>query len=635
LRLAPAVFSIDDAGLKYQDEPSGSYVNQRFVRGRKFGMLAGIKSEFAYVAGLMRVVKATRPITANPSRTLGDHLDDWTQRYGDKVALESATEKLSYREIGQRANAYARWALAQGFAKGEAVALMMPNRPEYVAIWMGLARVGVATALINTNLTGQALAHSLKAVHARAVIVDAEYQEVVAAAQTDFPAGTAVWAYGEGGGAARLDLERARLSGAPLAASERRALDINEIALYVYTSGTTGLPKAARITHSRALRAMYAFGAAIGASESDRAYMCLPMYHTNGGIIGPGLVLPFGGSGFIRERFSASAFWTEAAERGCTTFVYIGELCRYLLNTPEGPADRAHKIRACTGNGLRPDIFSAFQSRFGIARVLEFYAATEGNAAMINFDSRPGAIGRIPKWAASRFPVAVVAFNYETTMVTRGPDGRCRICGPDETGELIAEIRNDPKLPAARFDGYADEHATQQKVLHDVFKPGDSWFRTGDLVRRDEKNYFYFVDRIGDTFRWKGENVSTTEVAEALQQFHGVQEAVVYGVSVPGHDGRAGMAALVVDSVAGFDIKGLRAHIAARLPAYARPLFLRFRSHLDVTGTFKQRKGDLVKEGFDPARSTDPVYFDDRASDGYERVSETLISALGSGRIRF
>ncbi len=367
-------------------------------------MLAALKSELAYVTGLLRVVKATKSITSDPTRTLGDHLDDWVARSGDNAALWSATEKLSYRELGAHAHAYARWALAQGLNKGDAVALMMPNRPEYVAIWMGLASVGVATALINTNLVGPALAHSLNTVNARAAIVDAAYAGTFAAIREGVDPSTSIWFYGEVAGEPRLDLARASFSDAPLAGAEKRTLDINEVALYVYTSGTTGLPKAAKITHSRALRAMYAFGAAAKAVADDKAYICLPMYHTVGGLIGVGLALPFGGSAFIRERFSARSFWTDVIEQGCTTFAYIGELCRYLVNAPASSTDRAHKIRACTGNGLRPDIFSTFQSRFGIANVLEFYAATEGNAVMINFDSRPGAIGRVPNWAKRRFP---------------------------------------------------------------------------------------------------------------------------------------------------------------------------------------------------------------------------------------
>jgi len=598
-------------------------------------MLAALKSEIAYLRGLLRVVKATKPVTEVATKTLGDHLDEWVARSGDSPALSNETESLTYRQLGARSNAYARWAISQGLGKGDAVALMMPNRPEYLAIWFGLAGIGVATALINTNLTGPSLVHSLKSVNAKAAIVDPALAAAFATARPDLGSCTAIWSYGDAGNAdARLDLALAKLSGEPLSPSERPQVTINETAVYIYTSGTTGLPKAARITHSRALRIMYGFGAALGARPEDRSYMVLPMYHSNGGLIAPGLVLPFGGSGFIRERFSARAFWSDAIAQNCTTFVYIGELCRYLLNAPPTDLDTAHKIRACIGNGLRPDIFAAFQARFGIRNVLEFYAATEGNAVMMNFDSRPGSIGRIPKWAKSRFPVKVVAFDHDANAPKRDSAGRCRALGPDEVGELLAEIRDDPKMPAARFDGYADPQATKQKVLRDAFQPGDTWFRTGDLVKQDGKGYFYFVDRIGDTFRWKGENVSTTEVAETLQQFPGVQEAVVYGVAVPMHDGRAGMAALVVDTPATFDLDGLRAFVAERLPAYARPQFLRFRSQIEVTGTFKQRKVDLVAEGFDPRRVGDPVYFDDRTLGAYGPVRDAWMEGLETGEIR-
>jgi fatty-acyl-CoA synthase len=598
-------------------------------------MLAALKSEIAYLRGLLRVVKATKPVTAVATKTLGDHLDEWVGRSGDNPALANETESLTYRQLGARSNAYARWAVSQGLGKGDAVALIMPNRPEYLAIWFGLARVGVATALINTNLTGPSLVHSLKSVNARAAIVDRALASAFATARADLTAKTAIWSHGDAGNAdSRIDLAVDRLSGEPLAASERRNVTIDDTAVYIYTSGTTGLPKAARITHSRALRVMYGFGAALGARPDDRSYMVLPMYHSNGGLIAPGLVLPYGGSGFIRERFSARAFWSDSIAQNCTTFVYIGELCRYLLNAPPTDIDRAHGIRACIGNGLRPDIFAAFQARFGVRNVLEFYAATEGNAVMMNFDSRPGAIGRIPKWATNRFPVKVVAYDHDANAPVRDALGRCRELGPDEIGELLAEIRDDPKMPAARFDGYADPKATQQKVLRDAFKPGDTWFRTGDLVKQDSKGYFYFVDRIGDTFRWKGENVSTTEVAETLQQFPGVQEAVVYGVAVSRHDGRAGMAALVVDTPATFDLDGLHAFLAERLPAYARPMFLRFRSQIEVTGTFKQRKVDLVAEGFDTRRVGDPVYFDDRARSGYGPVRDDWLAGLESGEVR-
>jgi fatty-acyl-CoA synthase len=595
-------------------------------------MITRIRSELSYVAGLVRALRATKLVTNHPDRTLGDHLAEWAEKHGDKPALADDRESLSYRALDARANAYARWARSQGLAQGDAVALLMPNRPEYVAIWFGLARAGLGVALVNTNLTGVSLAHSFDVVAAKGIIVDATLMPAFETARALRQQNAPVFVYGgDAGSDARLD--GAGFSDAPLAAAERPLLTITDTALYIYTSGTTGLPKAARITHSRALRIMYGFAAAIAATADDRVYMYLPMYHTNGGVIALGVTLTAGGSAYIREKFSASGFWSDVARERCTLFVYIGELCRYLLNSPECAEERAHKIRACIGNGLRPDIYEAFQRRFGIRAVLEFYGSTEGNAVMFNLDFHPGAIGRIPSWAKSRFPMALIAYDVDADTHPRDAAGLCRECGAEEVGELFAEIRDDPKYPAARFDGYADAAATNAKIMRGVLKPGDAWFRTGDLMRRDAQGYFYFVDRIGDTFRWKGENVSTTQVAETISSFADVKEAIVYGVAVPKYDGRAGMAALVVGSIADFDFAGLRAHLEAALPAYARPLFLRFQPELDITGTFKPKKTELVAAGFDPGKVDDPLYYDDRSARAYRKLDAPHFAAIASGAI--
>ena len=511
-------------------------------------MLARLRSEYAYLSGMLRALRRTKPITANPTKTIGDYLDEWARRYADRPALANDSESYTYAALNARANAYARWALDQNLTKGDAVALMMPNRPEYLAIWFGLTRVGIAVALINTNLSGAALAHCVNAINMKAAIVDARSAAAFASARASFAHSIAVWSHGDAANDdPRLDLAIAEISGAPLEPGRRPEVVISDDALYIYTSGTTGKPKAARITHSRVLRVMIGVGSAVNGRADDRVYLFLPLYHTNGGLIAPGAALPFGGSCYIRERFSASGFWNDIVRERCTLFIYVGEICRYLYNAPASPAERAHKLRACVGNGLRSDIFAAFQQRFAIPQIIEFYASTEGNLLIINLDSRPGAIGRIPAWARRRFLVKIVAYDHEANTQKRDAHGRCIECKPGEAGELISQINNDPKMLAARFDGYADPAATRQKVLRDVFEPGDAWFRSGDLVRQDSDGYFYFVDRVGDTFRWKGENVSTIEVAETLARFSGVREAVVYGVAVPGHDGRAGMAALVVD----------------------------------------------------------------------------------------
>ena len=597
-------------------------------------MLARLKSEIAYVGGILRALKRTRPIAENRGLTLGDYLERWATTFGDKPALLSETETFTYRGLDARASRYARWARALGLGKGDAICLMMANRPEYVAIWLGMARAGVATALINTNLAGPSLAHSIAIVGAKAAIVDAHHLAPFATGLAKLPSPVPVFAHGESaGGESRVDLQVEGFSGEPLRPDERPALTIDDPALFIYTSGTTGLPKAARITHSRALRIMYGFAAAAEARADDRIYNCLPMYHSNGGVIAVGIALTAGGSCYIRERFSASEFWSDTIRRDCTMFIYVGELCRYLNNAPPGDQDRGHRLRMAVGNGLRPDIFAPFRSRFAIPQILEFYAATEGNVALFNFDSHPGAVGRLPFWAARRFPIRTVAFDVDAGVEKRDAAGHCLECGVDEPGELLGEISDDPGKPAAKFDGYCDPTATRAKILRDVFKPGDAWFRTGDLLKRDARGYYYFVDRIGDTFRWKGENVSTTEVAETISAYPGVLEATVYGVALPGHDGRAGMAAVVVDNVAEFDLAGLRVELAERLPAYARPLFLRFRPKLDLTGTFKPRKVELVAQGFDPERCGDPVYFDDRRAGGYVRVDADFVDAAGAGAI--
>jgi fatty-acyl-CoA synthase len=334
----------------------------------------------------------------------------------------------------------------------------------------------------------------------------------------------------------------------------------------------------------------------------------------------------------LREKFSAREFWDDIARWDCTLVQYIGELCRYLVNSPPHPKERAHRLRLVCGNGLRPDIWREFKERFHIPRIVEFYAATEGNVTIFNFEGKDGAVGRIPWFLAHRFPTKVVRFDVERQQPVRNEAGFCIECGPDEAGEVIGRILKDSSKPGARFEGYAMEQETEKKILRDVFAKGDIWFRTGDLMRKDADGYFYFVDRIGDTFRWKGENVATCEVAETLTSIPGVKEANVYGVRVGNLEGRAGMAALVTSE--SFDLAEFRRRSREDLPPYAVPLFVRMCEHSDITGTFKMRKYDLVDQGFDPNRMVDPVYFDNPETNRYESVDPTLFARIRDGQIR-
>jgi fatty-acyl-CoA synthase len=597
------------------------------------GWMARRASDLACLRGALRTLKMTTPIAKHPTRVFPVIIDELADRYGDAPALLSDLESFTYRELAARANQYARWTLAERIQKGDTVCLMMPNRPEYMALWLGITRVGGVVALLNSNLTGATLAHCINVVAPKHIIVAAELLERLETARALMTGEVKVWVHGEAGpGQARIDRAVDAFSGGKLADAETRQLTIEDRALFIYTSGTTGLPKAANMNHYRLMLAGHAFAGVMATRPTDRMYDCLPMYHTAGGLVATGSILVSGGSVVIREKFSAREFWDDIARWNCTIFQYIGEFCRYLLNSPPHPKETAHRLRLACGNGLRPDVWPDFKRRFGIPHIIEFYAATEGNVSLFNFEDKEGAVGRIPWFLERRFPTKVVRFDIDLQQPIRNPEGFCVECPPEEAGEVIGKILKDASKPGARFEGYATKVETEKKVLHDVFEKGDSWFRTGDLMRKDADGYFYFIDRIGDTFRWKGENVSTTEVEETIGQFPGVGETNVYGVSIPGRDGRAGMAALVVN--ARFDLAEFRNYLAQGLPDYARPLFLRLRGEMDVTSTFKQRKIDFVAQGFDPGATLDPIYFDDPAAKAFVRIDGALHDRIRDGGVR-
>jgi fatty-acyl-CoA synthase len=404
----------------------------------------------------------------------------------------------------------------------------------------------------------------------------------------------------------------------------------------IYTSGTTGLPKAANVSHRRIMQWSAWFAGLMDTGPRDRMYNCLPMYHSIGGVVAIGSLLVRGGSVVLADKFSARAFWDDIVAWDCTLFQYIGELCRYLVNAPPQDRERKHRLRLCCGNGLRADVWEKFQQRFSIPRILEFYAATEGNVSLYNVDGKPGAIGRVPSFLSHRFPLDLIRIDPDSGVPLRDANGRCIRCARGEAGEAIGKIRQGGAEPATRtggeFEGYTDAGETERKILRGVFAPGDAWYRTGDLMRMDADGFYYFIDRIGDTFRWKGENVATTEVATALLSFPGIVDACVYGVAVPGIEGAAGMATLVADRP--LDFAALREHLAERLPPYARPLFLRIGNSIDVTTTLKHKKSELQRHGFSPAATTDAIYFDSPEQKAYLSLDAALYERINRGAVR-
>jgi fatty-acyl-CoA synthase len=577
-----------------------------------------------------RAFETTGKAIRDPERILPRAVIEWAFKYGDVTALVSDRERLSFRALAARMNQYSRWALSAGVRSGETVALMMGNRPEYFAIWLGLTQMGAIVALIGPDLRAPALAHVLKVARARRVIIAAECADRCADAIASVDDAVEIWVHGDGrANAQRIDLAVSRRSGEPLAEGERRSITLNDRALRIFTSGTTGLPKAAEVSHRRLIVWSHWFAGLAGLTAADRLYNCLPMHHSVGGVVAVGAPLVFGGSVAISERFSARGFWDDIVRWDCTAFQYIGELCRYLVAAPSRFPMKAHRLRLAIGNGLSEEVWRAVLDRFGPLRILEFYASTESNVWLYNVEGKIGSIGRVPPYVALGDRIALARFDYNSQMPARGADGFCSRGAVGEIGEALGRICEDP---VARFEGYTEAIETEKKILRDVFEAGDAWMRTGDLMRRDAHGFYTFVDRIGDTFRWKGENIATLEVAGVLRACPGVAEAIVYGVSVPDADGRAGMALLKIDGQ--FDLGALVQRLES-LPRYARPLFLRLASEIETTETFKPRLRLYVEQGFDPERVADPLYVFEREREVYVPLNTNRHQAIQNGTIRF
>ncbi len=537
------------------------------------------------------------------------------------LAFEMGDERLSWRALADLSSRYARILAENGVRPGDNIVLMARNSPRYVAWVLAASRAGATAALINFHLTGAPLAHALKVSRAKLAIVDQVFADAVSPEHID---GGKVLTFGEPG----CDVERAleRGDSTPFPPVDRSGDDDY---VYIYTSGTTGLPKPCRISNTRAMPAGVMFGAVVfGLREGEKVYAPLPLYHSSALLIGAGSAIARRVPMAMREQFSASNFLPDVRRYQATAMLYIGELCRYLMSTPETSADRSHSLRIAVGNGLRPDVWVPFQKRYGIPMIREFYTATEAPGALLNWAGVPGAVGRMPGRGMGWLRLA--KFDVDSEEHVRGADGYMVEAGANEPGELLIRIPAKTALKGMDFRGYTDSKATDAKVLTDVFKKGDRYFRSGDLLRMDDLGFYSFVDRIGDTFRCKGENVSTAEVADVLSTTPGVLEVAVVGVRLPGHDGQWGLAAVVpqkgdVDMEAFF-------RAAKDLPGYARPRFVRILRSMATTSTHKHQKATLKKEGADPSVVTDPLFF--LGEQGYEPMNLARYVEILEGRAR-
>ena len=570
-----------------------------------------VVSVLAEVPTLLKLKKGMVPRPTSVADCFGARVEANAKTYGHRSAIRFEGQEVTWAEFNALANQYAHYMTDQGVVRGDTVSVIMENRIEFLALLVGLNKIGVTAGLINTNLTGKPLTHCITVTQSKKCIFGSEISAALNEVKADLELTegedyfevpglgqepTTNWAKNLSDGAD--EASDANPEGTALTT-------LGEIALYIFTSGTTGLPKAAVLSNRRYLTsADMAAKAGFKCTEQDRMYICLPLYHGTGLMVGAGAAMVSGASMFIRRKFSASNFLQEVRDEGCTLLVYIGELCRYLANTDAKPDDHKNPLRAMMGNGLRPDVWTGFKKRFGVKRVAEFYGASEGNVAFANLMNRDCTVGM------TSAEVALVRYDVDNDEIVRDAEGRCLQVAEGEPGLLLGKITQDTV-----FEGYTDPEATEKKIVRDALETGDAWFNSGDLMRTVDVGFslgyphYQFVDRVGDTFRWKSENVSTNEVGEIINGFSQVKFCNVYGVEIPGTDGRAGMAAITLtEGVSALDLTEFSAYLRAELPGYAIPVFVRIQPDIDVTGTFKMVKGDLRKQAYDIRQFDDPVY---------------------------
>ncbi|XP_017488353.1 PREDICTED: long-chain fatty acid transport protein 4-like [Rhagoletis zephyria] len=568
--------------------------------------------------------------------SIGDVFQKHVNKYPEKMAIISETQRWTFRQLNEFSNRIAYIFHTHGYTKGDVIGLMLENRAEFVAIWLGLSKLGIITSLINTNLKGSSLLHSINVAKCSAFIYGEAFEETIGDITSDIHA--KLYQFNNCGNKQMRNLVEDltalldSCSGYEVLPTEAQQPNHHDKLVYIYTSGTTGLPKAAVISHSRYIFIAAGIHYTLNFKKKDVYYTPLPLYHTAGGVMSIGQALLFGSTVAIRKKFSASAYFADCVRFNCTIGQYIGEMARYILATPPSGYDRKHKIRMVFGNGLRPQIWTPFVKRFNIKKVGEFYGATEGNANIMNNDNTIGAIGFISRIFPQIYPIAIIKADSDTGEPIRGADGLCQRCEPGESGVFIGKIIKGN--PSREFLGYADETASSKKIAHNVFKKGDMAFLSGDLLTADERGYLYFMDRTGDTFRWKGENVSTSEVEAQVSNVASYKDTIVYGVTIPNAEGRAGMAA-IYDPQRQVNLERFAEDISKVLPSYARPQFIRFLTNVDITGTYKLRKVDLQKEGYNPNIIQDAIYYYQTTSGRYGLLTNDIFEKINRGEVRF
>ena len=549
------------------------------------------------------------------------------------IALLYEDQKFSYTELNAWANQIADYFLKQGAKKGDVIAVMIENRPELVATVLGLAKIGVVTALVNTSQCSKVLSHSINLVKPFAIVIGEEVQQAVLDVQDDLElAKDKFFWFADDESKTTSPKPFTDLAKAIQSCQKTNPSTTNDVTgkdglFYIYTSGTTGLPKAVTFKNSRWMLAYGTYGHVLDLDKDDVVYATLPLYHATGMVVCWCGVIAGASTLAIRRKFSKSNFWKDVEKFDASAIGYVGELCRYLLDCEPTPEERNHRVRKMIGNGMRSIIWHEFKERFNIDEVLELYASSEGNVGFSNIFNFENTVGFSPT------PYAIIAFDKEKNEPIRDADGFCQKVKKGETGLLIGKITS-----RSPFDGYTDPEKNKSVIMENVLKSGDKYFNTGDLVRDIGFRHAQFVDRLGDTFRWKGENVSTTQVENIVSDYEKISEAVVYGVEIPNTNGRAGMAAITLQdglSLSEQDLASMADQFKTELPAYAVPVFLRIQKQIETTGTFKYSKNKLKEEAFDPEKCKEQIFALLPGESAYSEVDADVFQKINQGEYRF
>ncbi|WP_419811125.1 long-chain-acyl-CoA synthetase [Bacterioplanoides sp.] len=557
------------------------------------------------IAKGLYILASSRP---EHRKSIGLLLEKQARKQPEHIALIDQERRFSYQQLNQQVNRLAHFIASQEIGMGDTVGILAENRAETLIAVLASVKLGAIASMMNTAQRGDVLLHSINLVKPSLMLIGEELSDNISEIrpQLDNTLNKQLYLIRDTSSADPCPSHDHYQELEPLLRQQpdhnpdsTRLITMRQPCYYIFTSGTTGLPKASVMSHYRWYKSMAGMGlASIRLTRKDVLYLALPLYHNNALTVSLAAVLGAGATLVLARKFSVRRFWDDIRRVNATAFCYIGELCRYLLNQPNSNLDQQHKIRVMIGNGLRADIWMAFKQRFGIQHINEFYGASECNLVFTNSFNLDKTAGFCP------LPYAIVQYSIEDDTPVLDQSGFMIPVAKGETGLLITEVNQ--KQP---FEGYTDSNASDKKLFRHVFKPGDCWFNTGDLVLHQGYKHIAFVDRLGDTFRWKGENVATTEVEAVLMDYPDISHAVVYGITLPGCDGRAGMAAITLDtSEQTINWQALTQHLQKKLPAYAVPLFLRIRPQQEITGTFKYKKSALQQASFLQSQFNEPVY---------------------------